>query len=357
MTQTNDATNAARMRIRWRGLELPSRVSVERETFSYTYGKFQVEPFERGFGHTIGNGIRRVLLSSLQGTAPVWVRIPGVAHEFQPVEDVVEDVVDIVLNLKKLQVRYDGDQPILLTLEQKKKGPVTAAMFTASSDAEIVNPDLHICTLSSDREFSMEVEVRRGRGYLTAEENEHGSVRGATKGARKDTDQEIGKIWMDAAFSPVRRVRYRTEDTRVGKLTDYDRLFLEIWTNGTLRPDQALVEASKIYRKHLNPFVSYDEAGPDMSTPVGVERPQAMPSPEEEELQEKLDMPIEELKLSMRSMNCLEAEQIKTLRDLVVKTETELLNVRNFGKTSLKEIVSKLEELGLELGMDVAQDA
>ncbi|MCA9322948.1 MAG: DNA-directed RNA polymerase subunit alpha, partial [Planctomycetes bacterium] len=282
------------MRIRWRNLELPNRVSVDRESFNDTYGLFMVEPFERGFGHTIGNGLRRVLLSSLEGTAVVWVKIDGVSHEFQSIDEAVEDMTDIVLNLKQLRVSYEGDDAIHMKLDVKKKGAVTAAQFTTEKDAEIVNPDLHICTLSSDRTFSMEVEVRKGRGYLTAEENEHGSVRGASKTSRKDIDQEIGKIWIDAAFSPVRRVRYRTEDTRVGKLTDYDRLYLEVWTDGTVRPDHAVVEASKIYRKHLNPFVSYTDAGGDMPRPEAVERPvvavAAPVSDGDAELQAKLDM-------------------------------------------------------------------
>lgn len=343
------------MRIRWRNLELPNRVSVDRESFSDTYGQFIIEPFERGFGHTIGNGLRRVLLSSLEGTAIVWVKIPGISHEFMNIENVVEDVTDVVLNLKKLQVRYAGDEPIKMTLTCKKKGAITASMFQPEADAEIVNGDLVICTLSKDATVELEVEVRKGRGYLTAEENEHGGTRGATKTGRKDIDQEIGKIWMDASFSPVKRVRYRTEDTRVGKLTDYDRLFVELWTDGTVTPDHAIVEASKIYRKHLNPLVNYDMAGGEMPNTAEVPQPEDEEARKAEvELQKKLVMPIAELNLSMRSSNCLEAEQIKTVGDLVSRTESDLLNVRNFGKTSLKEIINKLTELGLQLGMQVS---
>ncbi|MCB9831901.1 MAG: DNA-directed RNA polymerase subunit alpha [Planctomycetes bacterium] len=344
------------MRIRWRNLELPNKVTVNRETFNDTYGVFTVEPFERGFGHTIGNGLRRVLLSSLEGAAVVWVKIPGVEHEFMAIDDVVEDVTDIVLNLKSLKVSYGGDRPIRLTLDVKKKGAVTAADFACEADAEIINPELHLCTLSKEKQFSMEVEVRKARGYLTAEENEYGSVRGASRSTRKDVDQEIGKIWMDASFSPVLRVRYRIEDTRVGKLTDYDKLHLEVWTDGTVRPDHALVEASKIYRKHLNPFVSYDDAGGEMPDTDDVPEPkQEQATQEEEHLLRRLNTPIADLHLSMRSSNCLEAEQIRTVGELVQRTESDLLNVRNFGKTSLKEIVTKLEELGLGLGMQVPQ--
>ncbi|MEZ6196009.1 MAG: DNA-directed RNA polymerase subunit alpha [Planctomycetota bacterium] len=341
------------MRIRWRNLELPNRVVVDRETFDDTYGKFSVEPFERGFGHTIGNGLRRVLLSSLEGTAIVWAKISGVEHEFMAIEDVVEDVTDIILNLKEVRVKYDGSGAIRMKMKVDKKGDVKAAEFVAEGDAEIVNPDQHILTLAKNRELELEVEVRKGRGYLTAEENEHGSVRGATRTGRKDLDQEIGKIWMDATFSPVRRVRYRTEDTRVGKLTDYDKLIIEIWTDGTLRPDRGLVEASKIYRKHLNPFVAYEDAGGDLATTADVPEPaQEEAKQQQDELGRLFELPIAELALSVRSSNCLEAEQIKTVGELVRRTESDLLNVRNFGKTSLNEIVAKLTELGLELGMD-----
>ncbi|MEE9393792.1 MAG: DNA-directed RNA polymerase subunit alpha [Planctomycetota bacterium] len=346
------------MRIRWRNLELPNRVSVDRDSVSDTYGKFLIEPFERGFGHTIGNGLRRVLLSSLEGTSIVWTKIEGVDHEFTAIDDVVEDVTDIILNLQEVQVKLEGDGPITMSLKATKKGPVTAAMFVPKGDADIVNPDAHILTLSRDRELDLEVEVRKARGYLTAEENEHGSIRGATTTGRRDIDQEIGKIWMDATFSPVQRVRYRTEDTRVGKLTDYDKLIIEIWTDGTTRPDSSLVEASKVYRKHLNPFISYSDAGGDMSTTNDVPEPaEEMARAEVDEKVKKFAMPIAEMNLSVRSNNCLEAEEITTVGALVHRTESELLNVRNFGKTSLNEIVAKLEEMGMHLGMQVPQSA
>jgi DNA-directed RNA polymerase subunit alpha len=346
------------MRIRWRNLELPNRVTVDRDSLTDGFGQFYIEPFERGFGHTIGNGLRRVLLSSLEGTAIVWAKIAGVEHEFMAIDEVVEDVTDIILNLKEVKVRFEGSGPISMKLKVNKKGEVKASEFVAESDAEIVNPDAHILTLAKDRELEIEVEVRKSRGYLTAEENEHGSVRGATRTGRKDIDQEIGKIWMDASFSPVRRVRYRTEDTRVGKLTDYDKLVLEIWTDGTVLPDEALVEASKVYRKHLNPFVSYSDAGGDLATTEEVPEPaEEIVQQQQDELGQILSAPISEMQLSVRSSNCLDAEQINTIGELVRRTESDLLNVRNFGKTSLNEIVAKLEEMGLELGMDIPESA
>lgn len=342
------------MRIRWRNLELPNKVTVDRGSFSENYGSFVVEPFERGFGNTIGNGLRRVLLSSLDGTAVVWLKIPGVQHEFSTIEGVVEDVTDIVLAMKKVRVKFDGENPIKMTLSAHQKGAVTAGMFVPEADAVVVNPNLHICTLSRDLDLTIEVEVRKGRGYVTSEENEHGSFRGASKTSRKDMDQEIGKIWIDSTFSPVQRVRYRTEDTRVGKLTDYDKLIIEIWTDGTVRPDEALVEASKIYRKHLNPFVTFEDSGGPIATtseaaPVIVERRIEADAA----TTELLDKSITELALSVRSSNCLEAENIQTIRDLVQMTEADLLSMRNFGKTSLKEIQQKLESMGLGLGMTV----
>jgi DNA-directed RNA polymerase subunit alpha len=232
------------MRIRWRGLELPNRLLCERDTQTQSYGKFVVEPFERGFGTTIGNSLRRILLSSIEGTAPVSLRIKGVSHEFESPKGVLEDVPLIVMAVKKLQVSLMTDQPRVLRLKVSKKGPVTAADFAPDADVEIINPELVICNLTSNQDLEIEVAVKRGRGYLTSEELSHGS-------------SELGLIWLDANFSPVTRVRYKTEYTRVGKLTNYDRLILEIWTDGTKDPEFCLVEGAKIMRKHLNPFVQY----------------------------------------------------------------------------------------------------
>lgn len=337
------------MRIRWRNLELPSRVVVERDSLTETFGKFVVEPFERGFGHTIGNGLRRVLLSSLEGTAVKWFTMTGALHEFQAVEGVVEDVTEIVLQIKQLLVRIPGEGPITLRLKKKEKGPITAADIICEGDAEVVNTDLHICTLSKNLNFEMTMEADRGRGYVTSEENEAGGGRHSDSGARRgqrDVEQEIGKIWVDSIFSPVLRVKYGTTDTRVGKLTDYDKLILEIWTDGTVRPEEALAEAAKIYRKFLNPLCSYGSPGSEIPAMELVEEVM------EEEIgpdRTLLDKPIAEMDLSVRSSNCLEAEKIFTVGDLMRRTEADLMSVRNFGKTSLEEIRAKLVEMGLEL--------
>jgi DNA-directed RNA polymerase subunit alpha len=333
------------MRIRWRNLELPSRVTVDRESLTPTYGRFVVEPFERGFGHTIGNGLRRVLLSAIEGTAVQCFTMTGATHEFQPVDGIVEDVTDIVLQVKQILVRIPGDGPVKLRIRKKEKGPVTARDIVCEGDAEIVNPDLHLCTLSKSMPFEMEMEAARGRGYVTAEENEAGGGRHSDSGARRgqrDVDQEIGKIWVDSVFSPVLRVKYETQETRVGKLTDYDRLIVEIWTDGTVRPEEALAEASKIFRKFLNPLCSYTTLGSEVP-----EMPQGGSGEDGEPA--ILSRPITDLDLSVRSNNCLEAERIFTIGDLVARTETELLGIRNLGRTSLTEIKARLEAIGLTL--------
>ncbi len=343
------------MRIRWRNLELPSRVIVDRETLSPTYGRFYVEPFERGFGHTIGNGLRRVLLSSLEGTAVRWFKMGGATHEFQAVEGIIEDVTDIVLQIKQLLVKIPGDGPAMLRIRKREKGPITGRDIICEGDAEIVNPDLHICTLSKGIHFEMEMEASRGRGYVTAEENEAGGGRHSDSGARrgqKDGEQEIGKVWVGSIFSPVLRVKYETQETRVGKLTDYDRLAVEVWTNGTVRPEEALAEASKIYRKFLNPLCSFGSTGSEV---VESELPE-IPTLTLADVEDgsMMDRPITDLDLSVRSNNCLEAEKIFTVGDLVRRSETDLLGVRNLGRTSLTEIKAKLEELGMSLAPEPA---
>lgn len=340
------------MRIRWRHLELPSRVVVDRDSLTDSFGKFTIEPFERGFGHTIGNGLRRILLSSIEGTAIRWFRMSGALHEFQCVDGVVEDVTDIVLQLKQLLVRIPGENPVMLKIDKKTKGPVTGADVVPLGDAEIVNPDLHICTLSKPMEFSMEMEAARGRGYVTAEENEAGGGRHSEAGARRgkrEIEQEIGKIWVDSVFSPVLRAKYATEDTRVGRLTDYDKLVMDVWTDGTLNPEEALIEASKIYRKFLNPLCSYGAPGSELASYFLIQEQEQEEETEDAHLRGLLDKSIAELDLSVRSSNCLEAEKIFSVGELVERSETDLMQVRNFGRTSLLEIKSKLEELGLQL--------
>jgi len=313
---------------------LPARVVCDTATLTETYGMFAAEPFERGFGTTVGNSLRRVLLSSLEGAAVAWASLEGVDHEFTSMDGVVEDVTDIILNLKGLVVRLHGDQPRLIRIKKKTKGEVTAADIDTDSNVEVLNGDLHIATLSASRPFNVEMEVRKGRGYITAEENE-------------DVEQVIGRIPMDSVYSPVTRVRYRTEDTRVGQKTNYDRLIIEIWTNGALSPEMTLVEAAKILRKHLNPFVQYFELGEQLAAePSAVEEEEAAI---DAETVRQLERSVSELDLSVRASNCLESAEIRTLGDLIVKTEEELLDIRSFGKTSLTEIKMKLGELGLSL--------
>lgn len=332
------------MRIRWREFELPNRVVRDETASNDRYGLFVAEPFERGFGTTVGNGLRRVLLSSLEGAAVTHVKIAGVQHEFSTIEGVVEDMTEFVLNIKRLLVKVSASEPRRLTLRKKGKGPVTAADFAETNDVHVVNKDLYLCTIAKDGiDFECEVTVRRGRGYVTAEEN-------------ADEEMELGVIPVDSIFSPVTRVRYATAATRVGKMTNYDKLVVEIWTNGTVTPEMALVEASKIYRKHLNPFVLAGDTGP--SAPAGIfagltgaaaaEEPQSAAN-----LKEILSRPIATLDLSVRASNCMREEQIETVGELVRRGKDDLLQVKNFGKTSLREIEKKLDELGLTLGMDV----
>jgi DNA-directed RNA polymerase subunit alpha len=329
------------MRIRWRDFEIPSSVICEEASRSSSYGRFLVEPFERGFGVTVGNSLRRILLSSLEGAAVVSVKIEGVQHEFSTLTGVFEDVTDIVLNIKNLLlVLYDGDDAEL-RIRVSKKGEVRAADIQHGPEVKIVNPELLIATLTQDVPLNIDLQVRRGRGYWTAEENAKG-------------DNEIGVIWVDSSFSPVSRVRYKTEDTRVGQLTNYDRLILEIWTNGTISPDMALVEASKILRRHLSPFLHYGEMGTSLLGDNGLSSEEPQLAPDSDERRKKLELPISSMDLSVRAQNCLESQEIKTVGDLVRYSEPELLKVRNFGKTTLLEIKTKLRELGLALGMATA---
>ncbi len=328
------------MRIRWRNFELPSKVQPD-GLMTSEYGRFVIEPFERGFGHTIGNGLRRVLLSSIEGAAVTAVRIDGVNHEFDSLEGILEDVADIILNIKRLRVEYDGEHPITLRIDRNTEGPVTGADVECTDGARIVNPDLHLCTLTMDRDFTLELDINKGRGYVPADEN-------------REEGQELGTIPVDSIYSPVLRVRYTTEATRVGKLTNYDRLVLEIWTDGTVDPEMALTEAAKIYRRHLNPFVLYGSSGDDL--PV-VESPSSselnQENRESSELSRILDLPISDLELSVRARNCLDGADMRTLRDLVSLGDNEVMNLKNLGKTSMTEIKVKLAERGLSLGMNL----
>jgi DNA-directed RNA polymerase subunit alpha len=327
------------MRIRWKEFELPTKVLLDEASASRTYGRFVVEPFERGFATTLGNSLRRVLYSSIEGAAVTHVKIKGASHEFQTLPGVAEDVTDVVLNLKQLVVRLAEKGPVTLVLDAEKKGAVKAAHIAPVPGVEIVNPELQIATLAEDAPFHAELTVRLGRRYVTAEE--HGR------------DGEVGLIPIDSTFSPVTRVAYRVENTRVGKQTDYERLVLEVWTNGSVTPDEALVEAAKILRKHINPFVMYFELGRELQ--VNEQREEELRKREKylEELKQKLSMSISELDLSVRSANCLNSEHIETIGELVQRSEADLLKVRNFGKTSLREVKKKLSDLSLSLGMNL----
>jgi DNA-directed RNA polymerase subunit alpha len=327
------------MRVRWRGLELPSRVHADRGTLTDTYGKFYAEPFERGFGMTIGNSLRRILLSSLEGSAVTRVKIQGVQHEISTITGVVEDVTDIILNVKSLVVKNVSDQPKVIRIQKHEAGVVRAVDVQHDETIQIINPEHHIATLTSDVPFVMEMTVENGRGYRTADEN-------------AGKEREIGVIPVDSSFSPVVRVKYDIEETRVGQRTNYDRLVMEIWTNGTVGPQMAVVEAAKILRKHLNPFVQYTEPGPEVSLDEPIELGSGGGrNIEDAELERKLGMSLAELELSVRATNCLESEGITTVRDLVIRTDDELLEVRNFGETTLREVKAKLQERGLHLGM------
>lgn len=328
------------MRVTWRGLELPTRVEKDAVISTEKYGRFYVEPFERGFGTTVGNSLRRVLLSSLEGTAVTSIKINGVDHEFTSMAGVLEDATDIVLNVKSLVIRLQGEGPKTMTVSKNKVGVVTAADIVADPAIEVFSKDTVLATLTEDIEFELEMTVENGRGYVPVAERIADADR---------FDQEIGLIHLDAVYSPVTRVRYTTENTRVGQRTNYDRLILEIWTNGTIAPDMALVEAAKILRKHINPFVQYFELGEETVTG---EVPQEEPEAEvDEELEAKLNTAIQELELSVRASNCLESAKIETVRELVQLSEAELLKIRSFGKTSLREIKRKLADVGLSLGM------
>jgi DNA-directed RNA polymerase subunit alpha len=322
------------MRIRWRGLELPSQVSVDRETLTPTYGKFTAEPFERGFGVTIGNSLRRILLSSLEGSAVTQLKLHGAQHEFTTIPGVVEDVTDIALNVKSLVVKNHSDQTRVLRVEKNEAGVVTAGDIQSDEQVDVINKDHVIATLTEDVPFVLEMVVENGRGYVPA-------------GEHTPQAQEIGIIPVDAAFSQIVRVRYEVEETRVGQKTNFDKLTLEITTNGAISPELALVEAAKILRKHLNPFIQYSELGPMVHSQARAGTAGGF----DQATEGKLNMSLAELDLSVRATNCLESENIHTVRDLVTRNEEELLEVRNFGETTLTEVREKLADIGLHLGM------
>ncbi|MDG2292446.1 MAG: DNA-directed RNA polymerase subunit alpha [Phycisphaerales bacterium] len=328
------------MHVRWRGLELPARVDLDVASSTDTFGRFIVEPFERGFGTTIGNGIRRILLSSIEGAAITRVRIAGAEHEFTTIPGVKEDTTDIILNIKGLVVSLDSDEEKVMRLSASGPGEVTADLIEADSSVVVHNPSHVIATLNDAVDFELEMVVTRGRGYEPATE----------KHQRSSEDQVVGEIPIDSLFSPIRRVRYRVEDTRVGQKTNFDRLVLDLWTDGTISPEMALVEAAKVLRKHLNPFVQYEELGSSR-----VSEAASAAAAMDDEFHRKLDMSVDDLDLTVRARNCLESAVIKSVGELVGRTEQDLLSVRSFGRTSLREVKRRLEELGLSLGMQMPE--
>lgn len=312
--------------------QLPTRLIKDEESATDTYAKFIAEPFETGYGHTIGNSLRRVLLSSIEGAAFSSIKIDGVQHEFQSIDGVVEDVIDIVLNLKKVLLKSEKREPVKLILDVNKEGEVTAKDITLEAGIEIINPDQLICTLNKKMRFLAEIEVNVGRGYRSGEDN-------------KSEDQPIGVIPIDSLFSPVRLVKYTVENTRVGQMTDFDRLLLEVWTDGRITPDDALKHTASIIRHHLDVFDRVTEES------VEFETEKAEISEEQNKLRRLLNMSVNEIELSVRAANCLNNANITTVGELALKSEQEMLKYRNFGKKSLNEIKDKLEQLGLSLGM------
>src|SRR3954462_13149212 len=320
------------MPIRLGRFEMPKSLVKDEATSTEIYAKFIAEPFEAGYGHTIGNSLRRVLLSSLEGAAITSVKINGAAHEFQTLPHVVEDVTDIVLNLKKVKFKAHDHDVRNLTITVNREGAITAADIQDSAQCEVVNKDQHICTLDKKTKFEAELEVKVGRGFATGDENKH-------------AEQTIGVIAIDSIFSPVTRVKYAVENTRVGQRTDYDKLILEIWTDGRITPEEALVQASSILKKHFEPFYNYDENAVQFD-----ETPQAQ-SQENQKMKKLLNMSVNEIELSVRAANCLSNANIAPVGQLAQKPEAEMLKYRNFGKKSLNEIKEKLTQLGLSLGM------
>ncbi len=319
------------MGILWRSFEMPKRLELDQATATDTYGKFYAEPFENGYGHTLGNSLRRVLMSSIDGTAVSNVKFGGAMHEFTTVDGVVEDVAQIIMNLKRLVLRSETRQPKVVTINVSKKGDVTAANIEHDDTIEVISKDMHIATLTKDTKFSVEMEVIKGRGYLPAERN-------------KKEDAAIGTIPVDTSFSPVVKVNYYVEETRVGQMTDYDKLVLEVWTNGAMTPEEALLYASNILQRHLDIFVNYGEIP---------EEEEVEEEEEDEAFRDLINKPISELELSVRSCNCLEAANIQTIGELVSKSESVMLKYKNFGKKSLNEINDILAGMALSLGMDV----
>ena len=319
--------------MQWKGLPKPKRLNVDLDTLTTHYGKFWAEPFHKGYGITLGNSLRRVLISSIPGAAVTAVQINGVLHEFSTIQDVVEDVTNIILNVKELLVKLHVDHPKTVYIDKKGPGTVSGRDIQTDADVEIVNPNLHIATLDRGGKLKMEMTVKKGRGYCPAERN-------------VEDDQPIGVIPIDAIFSPIRRVNFKVEPARLGRQTDYDRLILEVETDGTITPDEAVSQGAQILREHFSLFISFDEMQCEEEEKVDEHL---------EEMRANLLRSVDELELSVRSQNCLNRANIRTIADLVQKTEMDMLKTRNFGKKSLNEIRGVLEDMELNFGMDLTQ--
>ena len=315
----------------WSELVKPNQILREEETASEMHGKFVCEPLERGYGTTIGNAMRRVLLASLQGAAFVSVKISGVQHEFTTIHGVLEDVTDVILNIKQVRLRMDTDEPQRLILRVDSKGPVTAASIMTNQHVEVLNPDLHIATLTEDVVLEMEFEARMGKGYVPADMHE-------------GLSEEIGLIKLDSSFSPVRKVAYAVEQARVGQMTNYDRLLLEVWTDGSLTPEDAIAYSAKIIKDQISVFINFDER---------ISGDMRLGSGDNGEINEHLFKSIDDLELSVRATNCLRGANIALVGELVQRTEGDMLKTKNFGRKSLDEIKSVLVDMGLDFGMKV----
>ncbi|MBN2370381.1 MAG: DNA-directed RNA polymerase subunit alpha [Vicinamibacteria bacterium] len=316
----------------WKGFQKPKRLEVDEETLTETYGRFYAQPFERGFATTIGNALRRVLLSSIEGAAVTAVRVEGVLHEFSPIPGAVEDTTDLVLNLKRVPLLMHVDHPKTILLRTSEPGEVRAKHITPDPDVEILDPEVYLATLGSGSSLVAEIRVKTGRGYVSAEKN-------------FDEDLTIGWIPLDSVHSPIKKVNYFVEAARVGQATDYEKLTLEVWTSGAIGPRDAVSLASKLTREHLSIFIEFDDEDADE------ERPVEIPEEEREAFWEKLGKSVDELELTVRSYNCLKNANIRTIGDLVQKSESEMLRTKNFGKKSLTEIKAILAQMGLSLGM------
>lgn len=318
----------------WKGFQRPKRLEFERETLTDRFGRFHAQPFERGFGTTVGNALRRVLLSSIEGAAVTAVKIDGVLHEFSPIPGVVEDATDIILNLKQIPLKMHTDSVKTLYLRVDKAGEVRARDIEGDSDIEILEPDAHIATVAEHGKLHMELRIKRGRGYVSADKN-------------FDEDLGIGWIPIDSVHSPVKKVNYLVEAARIGQNTDYDKLTVDVWTNGSVTPRDAVSLSAKLIRDHLNIFINLEDVA-ELQAEAGGDTPGATSN-------ENLDKSVEELELSVRSYNCLKNANIRTIRELVGKTEGEMLKTKNFGRKSLNEIKEILTSMGLSLGMRLDQ--